>query len=64
MFDSGVNNGVQVGEALAYQLSRLHQALFKTPPAIKLYEAKDIPKQINNYDCGVYCIGFCEYILL
>ena len=62
MFDSG-QGGTVMGKTLRQKLQNLHKVLKGDQIEIDLFPAKNIPFQTNNYDCGIFTVGFAEYVL-
>jgi Ulp1 family protease len=61
VFDSGP--GSSIGLDLCKRLQLLHRVLTKSEMQITLVLAENIPFQSNGFDCGIYTVGYAEYIL-
>jgi Ulp1 family protease len=62
IFDSGYG-GVAMGPLLRVKLMNLYKILEGADMDIEVVSASNIPYQNNSYDCGIFTIGFGEYIL-
>jgi Ulp1 family protease len=61
IFNSG--SGGEIGEELRRRLQRLYRVLRKEEVEIAVTFAENLLYQSNGYDCGVYAVGFSEYVM-
>lgn len=53
-----------MAERVKQRLQLFYSAVYEQKLEIEVCEAEGIAKQSNGYDCGVFVIGFSEYMLL
>ncbi len=61
MFNSG--GGGEIGIELMARLQHLHFVLLKQKVKIEVIFAENVLWQSNGYDCGVFTVGFSEYVM-
>jgi Ulp1 family protease len=63
LFDSGWS-GPSVANTIRERLQHFESVVSEQSLKVRVCEVEKVPKQNNGYDCGVFAVGFCEYILL
>lgn len=62
IFDSGHGSGA-VGSLLGARLANLYKILEGEAGEVEVFSAGNILYQNNSYDCGIFTVGFAEYVL-